>query len=89
VPHFEETRCLVTSGTGSRLRKHKISGIEIEVRLRPTIAAADLEQLPLSNEFADGHRLEVERLWLASAPCLVPVLPVHMGQRKAIGMITR
>jgi len=38
----------------------------------PAVAAMDLQQLRLSDQVTDGHRLETERLPLAPASGLVP-----------------
>jgi hypothetical protein len=38
----------------------------------PAVAAMDLQQLPLSDQVTDRHRLETERLPLAPASGLVP-----------------
>jgi hypothetical protein len=48
-------------------------GIEIEVPLRPAIAAVHFQQFPFLDEVADRHRFETERLWLASALGLVAI----------------
>ena len=70
---------MATSGTGMRLGRRRISGIEIEVALRPAVTAMDLQQLPLPDQIADGDRLESERLGLAPAAGLVPV-PLQLDQ---------
>jgi hypothetical protein len=56
-------------------------GIEVQVPLRPAIAAVNLEQLPLSDEVTNRHGLQVEGLRLAAAPGLVPIL---RDSRKAV-----
>lgn len=58
-------------------------GIEIEVPLRPAIAAMYLQQLSVPDQVADRHGLEAQRLWLASAPGLVPILLQLDKLRKA------
>jgi hypothetical protein len=58
-------------------------GIEIEVPVRPAVAAVNLQQLPLPDQVANGHGLEVGRLWLTPAPGLVPVLLQLHKLRKA------
>jgi hypothetical protein len=41
--------------------------------LRAAIAPVELEELPVSDQVTDGHRLRVERLRLAPAPRLITV----------------
>jgi hypothetical protein len=50
------------------------AGVDIEMTRRPTVAAVHLQQLPISDEVANRHGLEVEGLRLAAALGLVPIL---------------
>src|SRR5690242_19021045 len=68
---------------GHALGEAQDLGIEVEVTLRPAIAAVNLEQLPLPDQVANRHRLGAQRLRLATAPCLVAVLPARATLRSA------
>src|SRR5262245_37926989 len=56
------------------LRQVETAGVDVEMPRRPAIPAVDLQQLPLPDEVANRHGLEVEGLRLAAAPGLVPIL---------------
>jgi hypothetical protein len=57
------------SGPPACASEGKGSRIDIEVPLRPAIAAMDLEQLALPDQVSDRHRLEAERLEIIGTFC--------------------
>src|SRR5262245_63950894 len=65
------------------LRQVETASVDIEVPRRPAIAAVNLQELALAGEVANRQRLEPERLRLAPAPGLVPVLLQLHKLRKA------